>query len=296
MKSGFFNSVNGDRKYNALDLSYFYGSLITSGVMPNPSTNLQVMAADGMKVIVNKGMGWITPQYLNNDTEEELKIDQADTILNRIDAIVMVKNLGIEVRDIHLECKKGVSSTNPVPPALIRTQQIQEYCLAYINVPAKTVKITQSNIVDTRADTKICGWVTALIKQVDTSTLFRQWQTAYEEFYKEMNGWKDNQQEAFVTWADDLKNILGENGSGELLLQVKNMLDAMYAWATDEDIDAIIAGKYKDVDESEGIFDIATDADIDAIINGTYVEENENVEEDEATDGEVQGIIDELFR
>ena len=53
--SGFFNSVEGDRKYNAEQLSNFFGCVISSGVLPNPSTNLQVKAKTGMTVSVGPG-------------------------------------------------------------------------------------------------------------------------------------------------------------------------------------------------------------------------------------------------
>ena len=41
--------------------------------------------------------------------------------------------------------------------------------------------------------------------------------------------------------------------------------------ASDRDIDAIIAGEYKETDEEDGD-DIATDEEIDAIIAGTFNE------------------------
>lgn len=41
--SGFFNSRGGDRKYNAEQMSRYFDKLITSGVFPNPSTQLQVV-------------------------------------------------------------------------------------------------------------------------------------------------------------------------------------------------------------------------------------------------------------
>ena len=42
-----------------------------------------------------------------------------------------------------------------------------------------TSTITQAMITDFRTSA-LCGYVTGLIKQVDTSTLFAQWQAAYE--------------------------------------------------------------------------------------------------------------------
>ena len=40
--SGFFNSINGDRKYNARQIGMYLGKIIRSGVFSNPSTNLPI--------------------------------------------------------------------------------------------------------------------------------------------------------------------------------------------------------------------------------------------------------------
>lgn len=182
--SGFFNSINGDRKYNAEQMSKYFDKLITSGVFPNPSTNLQVIAAGGMTVNVLPGRGIIDCRWLDNDANEPLTLEPSDVILNRIDAVVMVLNLNNDVRDCHIEIKKGAAATTPVAPSMERSTYVQEYCLAHIYIKALTEEITQADITDTRANKNICGWVTGLIEQVDTTTLFLQWQAAYEAYYR----------------------------------------------------------------------------------------------------------------
>lgn len=184
--SGFFNSINGDRKYNAEQMSMFFDKLISSGVFPNPSTNLQVVEyGGGMKVKVLQGRGMIDCRWIDNDSEEILTIPQSDSVLDRIDAVVMVLNLNESVRDCHIEVKKGTPASTPSAPAMTRNAYVKEYCLATVYVRALESEITQNNITDTRANTNVCGWVTSLIDQVDTSTLFLQWQTAYQMFYND---------------------------------------------------------------------------------------------------------------
>lgn len=199
--SGFFNSKNGDRKYNADQMSMFFDKIISSGVFPNPSTNLQVTASGGMKVNVLEGRGMIDCRWLNNDATETLAITQSDPTLDRIDAVVMVLDLNDSVRDCHLEVKKGTPSTTPVAPAMTRNTRVKEYCLATVYVRAMESEITQNNITDTRANTAVCGWVTSLIDQVDTSTLFLQWQTAYQNFY-------DDSEAEFDAWFTRVKDSL----------------------------------------------------------------------------------------
>lgn len=206
--SGFFNSVEGDRKYNAEQLSNFFGCVISSGVLPNPSTNLQVKAKTGMTVSVEPGRGFIDTHWVYNDADLDLTLDTADSILNRYDAIIMKLDLSMAGREIRFEVKKGTPATSPTKPKMERTAAYKEYCLAYVYVGRAVTQVTQSNITDTRADNTVCGWVTHLINQVDTSTLFIQWQTAYEEFYQKMQDWLAGSQDDFDQWKEEIEQDL----------------------------------------------------------------------------------------
>lgn len=199
--SGFFNSVNGDRKYNAEQMSMYFDKLITSGVYPNPSTNLQVIATSGMTVNVLPGRGIIDCRWLNNDANEPLTLEASDVLLNRIDAVVMVLDLNESVRNCHIRIKKGAPATTPSAPTMERSEYVKEYCLAQIYVGALVEEITQVDITDTRANTNICGWVTGLIEQVDTATLFLQWQTAYANYY-------DKTTHDFDVWFANIRDTL----------------------------------------------------------------------------------------
>ena len=60
VKSGFFNSINSDRLYNAEDMNRPYKRIIADGVFAtqsgNPSSDLQaVSAGSGMNIIVKAG-------------------------------------------------------------------------------------------------------------------------------------------------------------------------------------------------------------------------------------------------
>lgn len=199
--SGFFNSKNGDRKYNAEHMSRYFDRLITSGIFPNPSTQLQVVASEGMILNILPGRGIIDCHWIDNDSNHSITIEKSDAVLNRIDAVVMKLDLSEDVRDVHIEVKKGTLSNNPAPPGMTRSTYVQEYCLATVYVGKLVDTIRQSDITDTRADTTVCGWVTGLIDQVDTSALFRQWQSAYSDYY-------DTSTAAFDAWFEDIRKNL----------------------------------------------------------------------------------------
>lgn len=51
---GFFNSVNGDRKYNADQMSSYFDGLVTDGVYEKIGDALIVKAGTGMQVSIRK--------------------------------------------------------------------------------------------------------------------------------------------------------------------------------------------------------------------------------------------------
>lgn len=206
MRGGFFNSVDGDRLYNADLMNMPYKNLISNGVFPNPSTNLQVLTSDGLTVQVLEGGGLFGDKWGYNDAPVLLTLDAAPTNLNRRDAIIVKCDTTEPVRATSIEIKKGAPASDPVAPTMERSEYISEYCLATIYLASGTTAITQSMITDTRADNNVCGWVTGLIEQVDTSTLFLQWQAAYEEQYAANSA-------AFNAWFSNLQGILSDDES-----------------------------------------------------------------------------------
>lgn len=189
VKYGYFNSVSGDRPYNAETMSNYFKGLVADGVYENVGGALQVIAGTGMNVVVKTGRCLIDCKWCENDAALTLPITAASSTLNRWTAVVA--QLDYANRLISITTKDGTPAASPSKPPIREDQYYNELCLAYVYVGKGVTAITQSAITDSRADTNVCGWVTGLIKQVDTSQLFLQWQTAYEEFYDSFTSWFD---------------------------------------------------------------------------------------------------------
>ena len=216
LRSGFFNSVDGDRKYSAEEMNMPYNQLISNGVFPNPSTSLQVLTSSGMTVQVLAGGGLFGGGWAYNDAPVLLTLERAETNLNRVDAIVIKRDTSEPVRNTVLYVKKGTPASSPVPPTMTHDDYVDEYCLATVRLNTNVSEISQSMITDTRMDSTVCGWVTGLIDQVDTSTLFVQWETAYQEQYQ-------RQTDAFNQWFTDLQGILADDESaGAEIIRLKD--------------------------------------------------------------------------
>lgn len=181
---GFFNSINGDRKYFADQVNGFFKGLVGSGVFQNVDGGLRVVSGTGMQVQVSAGkLVDSKGRWMINDASLNLDIDAADVTLNRYDAIVAKIDSSLGVRGPEIYVKKGATVSTPTRPTMERNAYIEEYCLAYVYVGKGVTSITQSAITDTRPNNKVCGFVTGLIDQLDTSQLFDQYQTAFEEWF-----------------------------------------------------------------------------------------------------------------
>ena len=176
---GYFDSVDGDRKYNADQMSEYFEGLVSNGVYEDVGNAMQVIAHTGMKLKIQSGRAIINCKWIRVTGTEEIKVTQSDAQYDRYSAIVA--RLNETDRRIEIACKDGTPAAQPTQPEIAPT----ELCLAMVYVRANVTAILQSEITDTRAS-EMCGWVTGLIEQVDTSQLFLQWQTAYENYYEEM--------------------------------------------------------------------------------------------------------------
>ena len=181
---GFFDSVQGDRVYDADDISNYFLKLISNGVFATPSNSMQVQANSGMQIAVSAGWGFINCKWVNNSTAYLLTLDAADVSLNRIDRIVLRLDRNVGVRRIDIAVKTGTPAANPTAPVLTRQENgIWELSLAQIYVGADVSAITQADITDERPNTELCGFITGLIDQIDTTNLFAQFTNAFETWF-----------------------------------------------------------------------------------------------------------------
>lgn len=235
LSCGFFNSVSGDRVYNADQLSSMFEGLITDGVYESVGDAMIVTASSGMTVQVGTGRALLRAKWVKNDAPVDVQLNSAHALLNRYTAIVL--RLDVNSRDITVEQIDGTAASTPTKPAIVRNSQYYDLLLAYVYVGAGVTTITQSAIEDTRANTNVCGWVTGIITQVDTSQLFLQWQTAYEEFYTTFTT-------AFEEWFETLTEELQVNTYIEEYRKTATVTDA-----ASQDISLDMTGYTYDTDD-----------------------------------------------
>lgn len=162
IESGFFNSINGDRKYNANTInSGLSGFLSETGVYKKVGEGFKVNAHENMTVMVGTGRARINERFVTNNAAEYLTLEVADIMLNRYDAVVLC--LDYEMREIRLEVKQGTNATDPVKPLPERSIEKYEIVLAYIFVSAGTQVISADQVQDARGDEAVCGFAKLLV-------------------------------------------------------------------------------------------------------------------------------------
>jgi hypothetical protein len=202
---GFYNSSNGDRKYNALQFSRLFEGIIRDGVFSTVGGSLMVVAASNLTVNISSGRAWFNNTWTNNDAPLPLTLDPAEAILNRYDAIVL--EVAPNERENRFKIVKGTPATTPAKPTMIKTGGIYQYPLAYIYVGKGVGSISQANISNAVGTTE-CPFITGAMQQVTTNDIMAQWESE------------------FNTWFDDLQAQLEGNVVTNLQNQINTKLTA----------------------------------------------------------------------
>lgn len=129
---GFFNSENHDRLYSAEDMAGFLDGIIYDGVYQAVGNKFEVKPYSDMKVSVDSGRAWFDHTWIRNTTKYIVELDAPDTVYDRIDAVVIEINKSD--RKNYIKVVKGTPAANPQKPALMKSNMVKQYALAYITV------------------------------------------------------------------------------------------------------------------------------------------------------------------
>ena len=147
---GFYNSLNGDRKYDAKQFSSVFDGLLEDGVFSTVGTAFSVTADLGNMVIVGPGKAWFYHTWTLNDDDLVLELSEAEAVLDRIDAIVIDVDAQDSVRENSIKVIEGTPSSSPTKPILLPTltsgNDHRQYAIAYVTRHAGSTSISQSDI------------------------------------------------------------------------------------------------------------------------------------------------------
>lgn len=213
--SGFYNSLNNDRRYNAEQMSAIFDGVINDGVFSNIGTAFSVKASTGNVINIGNGRAWFNSKWLFNDSILPIEMEDSDLLLDRIDAIIIEINSDSSVRDGSIKYVKGTPSSSPSRPTLTNSDSIHQYPLAYIRRIAGSENITQANITNT-VGTSECPYVTGILQVQNIDNIVAQWEAQWVEWYteqttdgnEEWQKWMQDMQNDFLEWYDNLQLYL----------------------------------------------------------------------------------------
>lgn len=208
VSSGFFNSLNGDRKYNAAQMSAIFDGLIVDGVFASIGTAFAVKAAGGLTVNVGIGKAWFNHTWTVNDSILPMTAPEAEVLLDRIDAVVLEVNGTESVRENTIKFVKGNPSSAPSRPTLTNEGNVHQYPLCYIYRKYGTAVINQADITP-MVGTESTPFVTGILQTISLDELLGKWQDELDRFTdarsQEVDDWIAQEESDFTTWFNEMK-------------------------------------------------------------------------------------------
>lgn len=241
VSSGFFNSLDGDRKYTAEQMSAIFDGLIIDGIFASVGQAFAVSAGGGLVVTVGTGKAWFDHTWTVNDASLRLTAPDSDILLDRIDAVVLEVNRTESVRANSIKFISGEPASSPVNPTLTDETYVRQIPLCYIYRGANTTEIAQANITSV-IGTDAAPFVTGILQVISLDTLLGQWQDNLDQFVasekKDFTDWFDqmkadllaeqatldswiaSEQSDFLEWYNRMKDQLTEDAAGSLQTQM----------------------------------------------------------------------------
>lgn len=208
VSSGFFNSLNGDRKYNAAQMSAIFDGLIIDGVFASIGTAFAVKAAGGLAVNVGIGKAWFDHTWTVNDSILPMTAPEAEVLLDRIDAVVLEVNGMESVRENTIKFVKGNPSSAPSRPTLTNEGNVHQYPLCYIYRKYGTAVINQADITP-MVGTESTPFVTGILQTISLDELLGKWQDELDRFTdarsQEVDDWIAQEESDFTAWFNKMK-------------------------------------------------------------------------------------------
>ena len=224
--SGFFEAElneetnEWDREYFASQFAAYFRLFFGNGVFGSPTNQLQVIAGEGLKLVVRAGWAFIEGYWYYNDSDLELVVSPNTSAFDRIDSVIC--RLNVAERRIRVIIAENTTE-------LIRDGSYYDLKLATVTIGVAATSLSDANIVDTRMDESVCGIVTSVMKIQPTADLFAQFT------------------DMFNTWFEGIKEQLSTDAAGNLQNQI-GLLDELHTEDKTSLVNAINELLVRDVD------------------------------------------------
>lgn len=182
--SGFFNSINHDRLYDAEQLSSIFDGIINDGVFESVGDAFLVSPNSELNdsIVVGTGRAWFDHVWILNDAQYNVTLSPPSTIYKRIDAVVLDVDKRDSVRAATISVVEGTPALEPDPPVMLNEELHKQYPVAYITMPPGESDIISGVNIQRTVGTSDCPIVTGPLEVVNSDTFFAQMDAAFDEF------------------------------------------------------------------------------------------------------------------
>ncbi len=211
VSSGFFNSLNGDRKYNAAQMSAIFDGLIIDGVFASIGTAFAVKAAGGLTVNVGIGKAWFDHTWTVNDSILPMTAPEAEVLLDRIDAVVLEVNGMESVRNNNqadITPMVGTEST-PFVTGILQTISLDELLGKWQD--------ELDRFTDARSK-EVDDWIAQ--EESDFTAWFNKMKADLQQEQTVLDQWIASEQADFLAWYNQMKDQLSGDVAGNLQLEI----------------------------------------------------------------------------
>ena len=197
VSSGFFNSLNGDRKYNAAQMSAIFDGLIIDGVFASIGTAFAVKAAGGLTVNVGIGKAWFDHTWTVNDSILQYPLcyiyrKYGTAVINQADITPMV----------------GTEST-PFVTGILQTISLDELLGKWQD--------ELDRFTDARSK-EVDDWIAQ--EESDFTAWFNKMKADLQQEQTVLDQWIASEQADFLAWYNQMKDQLSGDVAGNLQLEI----------------------------------------------------------------------------
>lgn len=220
---GFYNSLNGDRKYDAIQFGEIFDGIINDGVYQAIGSVFKIEPLSGMQISVGTGRAWFNHTWIKNDSIYPLLLASSHPIYDRYDAVVIEVNS--ETRTNSINIVQGEPATTPIKPQLNKTNT-RQYPIGYIKVPKNAISISKGDI-EISVGSKDCPFVTGPLTVLTIDRFMEVWQSEWNQWLnktkEEYSNTLSNSKSEFDLWFKDLKVNIDSNVAVRLQNQITEL-------------------------------------------------------------------------
>lgn len=171
--------VSYSPSYSAEEFSEYFASFISDGVYAQPADQLKVFAKEGLTLTIKAGKAWIEGHLYV--LTEDMDVTLNPNLTSNAQQVKVVCVLLRNDDKIATQIVQGAESLLPVNDGTRH-----ELVLASFVMPVGTATLTDAMIADRRPDNKYCGFVAGLVREIQTTDLFSQYDSMFNEWFEKV--------------------------------------------------------------------------------------------------------------